>query len=152
MANIANIMAAIASAACCGMLIINLADVGLRLLFTRVIPGATEIAQIFLLCMVASFPKVILNDSNTMVDVFVAKLPIGFRRVLNAVTVFATSIFCVLVGWQMFLSGAYAHSFNMTYTLSRIPQWLIYMIFGFSMIFSAFACITTIHREWNKVT
>ena len=146
---VADVFSLFTGIAVIGMMVMVVADVLMRLIINRVIPGTTELAQVLLLFMVAAFPRVILNNGNTMVTVFTANLPRAARRVLNAVTVSGAAAICGLIAWQMFRSTQYSYSFKITYTLSRFPEWTAYFVFGLSMTVAALCCLLIIWREWR---
>lgn len=132
------------------MMVVVAADVVMRFAFRRVVPGATELAQVTFLCMMASVPLVILINGNTMVDVFISKFPRALRRVINLITVALTNVFCFLMGWQMIESAKYSYRNHITYTLSRIPEWLVYGVFGVSCFIMILAGIVIMMREWKN--
>lgn len=132
------------------MMVLVTADVVMRFAVSRVISGATEIVQVLFLCLMLAVPLVILRNGNTMVEVFLTKFPRPAQRIINAITVFATAVFCALMGWQMLVSARYSFQYNVTYTLSRIPEGAIYTVFGFSCLVMALSCLVVIGREWGE--
>lgn len=146
---VCNILSVIGTISLVAMMLVVFIDVFMRSILHRTLfLGTTEMAQVTFLCMLTGVPLVILRNSNTMVDIFVNKFPRRLRRVVNFITVLATAVILVLIGWQMIESGNYAAKFNVAYTMSRIPQSIVYYVFGISCFFMVIACLVILVREW----
>lgn len=124
------------------MMLITVADVGLRALFNLPITGAYDLVQLFLVGTVfLSIPDVFMRDDNIVIDfvdhVF-GPLVVGALRVTaNALAL----IFLAVLSWRMFPPALDAVAFNEVSPDLSIPMgvhWVL-MILGIVLTLPAAA-------------
>lgn len=86
------------------MMFLTFADVLLRYVFNRPVPGATEIIE-FMMGIVVTFSVAYTahKKAHIGVDLVVERLPVKTRRVISCITNFLTLILFVLISWQTYL-------------------------------------------------
>lgn len=126
------------------------ADVVMRFFFTRNIPGVTELAQACWVLMTLSFGVVALENANTMVDIFVMKMPLKVRRIVLLATDVMAIIFCIIVGWRTILKTISSMRSNIMLVSLGIKEWPIIMLFAISFFVCAAAAVPVLIRELKE--
>lgn len=126
------------------------ADVVMRFFFTRNIPGVTELAQVCWVLMALSFGVVTLEKANTMVDIFVVKIPAKIRRIIFLVTDALAIVFCIIVGWRTVLKAMSSMRSNIMLVSLGIKEWQIIMLFAVSFFVCAAAVVPVLVREVSE--
>jgi TRAP-type C4-dicarboxylate transport system permease small subunit len=115
------------------MIIVTLADVFMRLLFTSPITGAIEIVRMMMVCMSPAFITALFQERHVKVGLFVDNLS---RRAQLAFDTFGyglTVILCAIMCYQGFMDMMTKMAQNQSYTMLKIPTWPFYAIFAGAM-------------------
>ncbi len=128
------------------------ADVIMRFFFTRSIPGVTELSQGCWVLMALSFGVVALENANTMVDIFVTKMPPKLRRIVIMAVDIVAIIFCILVGWKTFDKALSSMDSNIMLVSLGIKEWPFIMLFAISFFVCAVATVLVLIREFKENT
>ena len=127
-------------------------DVIMRTFFTRSIPGVTELAQGCWVLMALSFGVVALENANTMVDIFVLKMPPQVRRIVILAVDILAIVFCVLVGWKTIDKGLSSMDSNIMLVSLGVKEWPFIILFAISFFVCAVATVLVLIREFKENT
>lgn len=142
----------ICMAAIAVMMLAVFADVVMRFIFSRPISGVTELAQCCWMVMTLSFGVVIMENANTMVDIFVNKMhPQAKRIVILFVDVVAIA-YCFVIGYRTILKSMSSANANIMYVMLGIKEWPIMLLFACSFLIAGIATILVTITEWQTNT
>ena len=129
------------------MLVTVVADVLMRFVFSRPLQGVTELAQCCWVLMSLSFGYVALINGHTKVDIFVNKMKPVLSRIMILATNICAVFFCILVAWKTIGKAMSSMSTNNMYVMLGIKEWPIILLFAFSFIIAALACVLVMMEE-----
>lgn len=146
---IATAFASLAALFLAGMMLLTVADVALRHLFSYPIRGMLELVELGLACTVfLALPAVFLRDENLVVDVIDHLAPRGAVRLLDLAGALVSLGVLVVMAWQMVpLAKAMIEFGDVTSDLS-IPKLYYWIPVLGGVIASALATIVFIAR-WS---
>lgn len=123
------------------MLVIVVADVLMRYIFSNPIIGATEIVRMLMICITPSFVCAVIEDQHIKVGLIVDRLGRKGQLVIDIITLLMTSVICALMSWQAWVYTKYAIDFKEYYSLLKIPKWPFELIFCIAMAATAFVVL-----------
>ena len=147
--NIANVICIVAIAV---TMLAVFADVIMRFVFTNPIPGVTELTQCCFVIMAMSFGVVVLENANTMVDVFTEKMHPQVKRIVELIMDLAAIVFSVVVGWRTIIKAISSADSNIMYVMLGIKEWPVMTIFGIAFFVCTIAAIMFTVKEWISNT
>lgn len=131
-----------------GTMLAVTADVIMRFVFSNPIPGITELVQCFFVTMAMSFGVVVLENANTMVDVFTEKMHPQVKRIIELITDVVAIAFSIVVGWRTIVKAMSSASSNIMYVMLGIKEWPIMVLFAIGFFVAAIATIVFTINEW----
>ena len=143
--NIANIFAIAAIAVT--MIMVTL-DVIMRFVFSNPIPGVTELAQCCFIIMSMSFGVVVLENANTMVDVFTLKMHPQVKRIVELIVDLAAIAYSVVIGWRTIIKAMGSADSNIMYVMLGVKEWPFMLMFGIAFFVAAVATVLFTINEW----
>lgn len=143
---------AICIAAIAVMMCAVAADVVMRFIFSRPITGVTELSQCCWILMTLSFGVVIMENANTMVDIFVEKMSPGVRRIVILLVDLAAIFYSFIIGWRTILKCMSSADANIMYVMLGVKEWPFMLLFALSFIVAGVATILITITEWQANT
>jgi TRAP-type C4-dicarboxylate transport system permease small subunit len=124
---VARLFGALAATAIAAMVLLTVADVGLRGLFNRPIHGTYELIELLLACAVFfALPAAFLRDEHVVVDIIDQVAPRAvplLKRIAGAIAIVVLAV----LGWQAAIAARDAVAFGdvtMDLALPRILYWI----------------------------
>ena len=102
--------------------------------------------------MALSFGIVALENANTMVDIFVLKMPPKVRRIVILAVDIVAIIFCVMLGWRTFDKALSTMDSNVMLVSLGLKEWPFVMLFALSFFVCAVATVLALIREFKENT
>lgn len=124
----------------------------MRFVFSNPISGVTELVQCCFVLMAMSFGVVVLENANTMVDVFTEKMHPQVKRIVELIMDLAAIVFGVVVGWRTILKAMSSADSNIMYVMLGIKEWPIMLVFGIAFFVAAIATVMFTINEWMANT
>lgn len=128
------------------------ADVVMRFIFSRPISGVTELAQCCWVIMTLSFGVVILENANTMVDIFVNKMHPQAKRIVVLFVDVAAILFTFVIGYRTILKSISSANANIMYVMLGVKEWPFMLLFACSFLIAGIATILLTITEWQSNT
>ena len=123
------------------MLVVTMADVILRLLFSSPITGVIEMCQVLLVSVMATMAAVVLEKRNIEVDQIVKAFPKKVALITEICTLVLSIGYFAIVGWQTIMSVQFSYQFKVVYSMLRLAEWPFMGLLGVSFVVAAFASI-----------
>lgn len=117
------------------------ADVVMRFIFSRPISGVTELAQCCWVIMTLSFGVVILENANTMVDIFVNKMHPQAKRIVVLFVDVVAILFTFVIGYRTILKSISSANANIMYVMLGVKEWPFMLLFACSFLIAGIATI-----------
>jgi len=130
---IAAVLEVIAIIALLVMICITLADVFLRLFFTRPITGAVEITRMMMVTMSPAFVGALLKHRHVSVGLVVDRFGRKGQMVFDTFGYLLSAGLCVVCCYQGFVELFKKMAQKQVYTMLKIPTWPFYLVFAVSM-------------------
>jgi len=148
---IAKCFAGLSMVALVVMLVVTLADVILRFVFNSPITGATEIARMMMVCMIATLAAVLFEKRHIRVDFVVDKFGRKGQLAFDTVGYLLSAAVCGLMSYQGFLDTLRRYRGNHVYSLLMFPTWPFYLLYAVATgIFAICVIICLIDNFCNK--
>jgi TRAP-type C4-dicarboxylate transport system permease small subunit len=126
-ARVARIFGALAAIAIAAMVLLTVADVAMRALFSRPIHGTYELIELLLACAVfLALPAAFLREEHVVVDIVDHYAPRAVPRLRQIAGVTAIAVLAVL-GWQAAIAAwdtVVLGDVTMDLSLPRILYWI----------------------------
>ena len=107
-----------------GMMLLIVAEVTLRSLFKKPIPGTIELVQVMLIIVLFSgMGGVALKKGHIRVDILLNKLNLQTRLLFTACSDLVTMGIVMIIAWQSFVQSLYLKSSGYLTGLLKIPTW-----------------------------
>lgn len=118
-----------ASIVLAAMMLLTVADVGLRWIFNYPIIGTTEITESMMAC-IAFFALAwcAAEKSHLKVDLVVDRFSPRVQAVLDSLTTLAGLCMVALIAWRSFLEGMAVQEMNLISSLIKIPAYPFYYV------------------------
>ena len=138
-----------------GMMFLIVAEVTLRSLAKKPIPGTIELVQVMLIIVLFSGMGVVaLKKGHIRVDVLLDKFPTQARLVIMTCADLVALGIVAIIGWQSFVQSLFLHSSGYLTGLLKIPTWpfaaatgLFFVIFTLSMLVNFFEACKELTRN-----
>ena len=105
---LASVLQGVATVCVAALMCLVVFDVIRRSIFSVALIGATELAEMFFVCMISAIAAVALKNDHIMVDTFVVKMPRVVRRwvilAMNSMAIFI----CVMLARGTYSTMMYA--------------------------------------------
>lgn len=141
---VSRIVIYLAMAVICGMMLLTVADVFMRYVFTSPIIGTLEITEIMLVCTLLAMAPCALVGAHIKVDIITTVLKQRTQTIVEILTLFVGLVFIVIVGWESFEHGLYALEYDIRSSMLEIPNFPFHMVLVFSYLFLGIAMLTQI--------
>ncbi len=128
------------------------ADVIMRTFFNSPITGVTELTQCCWVLMTLSFGVVIMENANTMVDIFVEKMPPQVKRIVILLVDLCAIAYSFIIGWRTIIKSLSSKASNIMYVMLGVKEWPFMMAFALSFIVAGVATILITITEWQSNT
>jgi len=113
----------LAAAFLAGMMLLTVADVVLRALFARPIPGMLDLIELGLACTIfLALPAVFLRDEHLVVDVIDHVAPRGVVRWLDLAGALLSAAVLAVMAWRMLPLARDMHAFGDVSADLAIPK------------------------------
>ena len=129
------------------MMLLMVADVVARVVFHAGITGATEWAQIMLVCNMTAMGAAILSGRMVKVDMLTSRLKPKAQVIFDIVILLVTLAVVILLCRQQFVYAVKQHVNNVAWTSVKVAQWPFVALFGLSYAVGALTIIATIIRK-----
>lgn len=135
------ILLAIGAAVLAAMMFLTAADVVMRYILNRPIPGAFELAE-YMMAFIVPFgiAYCAAQKGHVTVELFIKNTPKSFQKILGLITSFITLIFAALVAWQNILYIGETYTDHLASSVLLIPAYPF--IIPVSIGIGAYAFIT----------
>ncbi|MFN4098683.1 MAG: TRAP transporter small permease [Pararhodobacter sp.] len=128
-ARLSKAMLWIASAALIGMMLVVVADVGLRALFNRPVRGAYDMVSITLLVMVAfGTAPVLVQRSEIVIDLIDGLVGRGGVRILGTIAALMTGAMVLFIVWSSVNPAQDAWRWGDRSLELGVPQWALWSV------------------------
>lgn len=129
------------------MMLLMVLEVLDRALFNRSIVGATEWAQILLLCNMSSFGASVLANRQVKVNILTSKLSPKAQVILDIVILTLTALTIGVLSWQQFNYAMTSFKQHIAYINIPIPQWPFVAVFAMSYGVAALTAVLLVIRK-----
>lgn len=129
------------------MMLLMVADVVARVVFHAGITGATEWAQIMLVCNMTALGAAVLSGRMVEVDMVTSKLKPKPQVIFDIFILIITLAVVILLCRQQFVYAIKQHVNNVVWTSVKVAQWPFVAMFGLSYAVGALTIIATIIRK-----
>ena len=121
---VTQILLAIGAAVLAAMMLLTSADVVMRYILNRPIPGAFELAE-YMMAFIVPFSIAYCASlkGHVSVELFIKKTPKSFQKILGLFTSFITLIFAALVAWQNILYIGETYTDHLASSVLLIPAY-----------------------------
>lgn len=127
-------------------------DVVMRTFFDSPITGVTELTQCCWVLMTLSFGVVIMENANTMVDLFVERMHPQLKRIVILLVDLCAIAYSFLIGWRTILKSMSSKSSHIMYVMLGVKEWPFMLLFALSFIVAGVAAILITISEWQANT
>lgn len=136
---ITRILAMAAGIVLAAMMLLTVADVGLRWIFNYPIIGTTEITESMMAC-IAFFALAwcAAEKSHLKVDLVLDRFSPWVQAVIDSLTTLAGLCLVALIAWRSFLEGMAVQEMNLISSLIKIPAYPFYYVIAAG---SAMLCV-----------
>ncbi len=126
-----------------GMMLLSVADVGLRYLFRRPILGSTEITEYMMVFLALGMGWCIVTGKAIKMDLIMQRLPQKMQVVVDSITCFISLGVLTIVTWQVF-----GESINLWQSSMRSPVLDIspYPFYGVLALGCAILCMALVDQ------
>lgn len=121
-----------------GLMLLTVADVGLRYIFNAPILGSFELTEFSLILLVFfAIPWGTAQKVNVRVDLIVGKFPARLRAIFDSVTCFISLLVIALFAWYTVPQAIYMMKLGSESDMLEIPLYPFYFIvaLGFFLLF-----------------
>ena len=129
------------------MMLLMVLEVLDRAIFNRSIVGATEWAQILLLCNMSSFGASVLANRQVKVNIVTSRLSPKAQVILDIIIVFLAAVAIGILSWQQFNYALTSFKQHISYINIPIPQWPFVMVFAMSYGVAALTAVLLVIRK-----
>ena len=134
-------MTAISVVALLVMVLVTIADIFLKNLFTAPVPGAIEITRMMMVCMTPTFVSALVQKRHVSVGIFVDKLGRVGQLAFDTFGYLTSAVLCGLMCYQGFVDANKKMLQRQVYSALRIPTWPFYLVFAVAMGFFAISIL-----------
>ncbi|HJX03535.1 MAG TPA: TRAP transporter small permease [Dehalococcoidia bacterium] len=130
------------------LMLLTVADVVGRYVFTRPITGTTEITEMLMICTLLAMMSATLAGMQINVDVFTSKMAQKKRAKFDFSTLLVGLFLIVILAWQSFNHSLYILSYGISSSRLEIPQFPFHIIVVISYVLLA---ISIAFVMWQKI-
>jgi TRAP-type C4-dicarboxylate transport system permease small subunit len=128
--SVSRIMALVGTALVLPMMVLIIADVFLRYVFSRPITGTAEIASLMLVCMVLGVAWCALEGRHIKVGILMDRFSPRVQTIADSITLLAGLGICVIATWRGFLASLWVlQSKEVASELLPLPVFPFHWIF-----------------------
>ena len=126
---VSRVMAVAASAILGAMMLLTVADVGLRWLFNYPVIGTTEITESMMACLAFfALAWCAAENSHLKVDLVVDRFPPRIQAGLDSLTTLVGMVLVALIAWRNVVEGLAVQRLHLISSLVKIPAYPFYYI------------------------
>jgi TRAP-type C4-dicarboxylate transport system permease small subunit len=129
------------------MMMLTVADVFMRYVFSRPIMGTTEITEYLMVCTLLAMAFCALENRHIKVDAVVQYLSPRAQAVVETITLIAGLGLIVILAWQGFEAGLYEMSYDVRSSMLQVPNFPFYVVLVVSFALLCLAIVYTIIRK-----
>ncbi len=129
------------------LMLLMVAEVLDRTIFNRSILGATEWAQVLLLCNMTALSSSILSNRQIKVDMLTSKLSPKAQVIIDTVMLTLTFVTIAFISWQQFNYAVKSLKNHVFYTTIGLPQWPFIAMFCFAYAVGALTTLSLVVRK-----
>jgi TRAP-type C4-dicarboxylate transport system permease small subunit len=135
--SISKAMNMVAMGVLAAMMLLTVADVSLRYVFSRPITGATEITE-FMIVLVGflGLAWCAVKGAHLKVDSLVSHFSPRLQAITDSFTYLIGLAICVIIGWRSFMEGVDLKRLNVVTSLLEVPVSPFYIVLalGFAVL------------------
>lgn len=142
---ISQVVGAVAILFLVGMMLLTVADVFLRYVFSAPIKGSLELTEFFM--VVAGFLGIAwcaVKRGHVKVDLIVRHMPPRAQGITDTITMLLAMTVVPLIAWQGFAQARYLMVENFVSPSLNIPEFPFYMVMGIGYVLIFFVMITVL--------
>lgn len=123
------------------MLCVVCANVVMRYFFRSPITGAAEITQMLMICMTACMAPALMRGQQVWINLITSKFNRVASIILDLITIAASAFVYGMIADGLFRQMVKSIAKNKRYSMLKLPEWPILMIFGIATAVLAVAMI-----------
>lgn len=133
------------------IMLLTVADVFMRYVFSRPISGTTELTEFMLVILVLSVVPTALANRHVSVDIVTSRLTPKGRALFDAVTLIASSWLVAIMGWRAFKACFFMIHNDVRSPTLDIPVYPFYVVLGVTFILLFIVMIALIVQRIEEV-
>lgn len=129
------------------LMLLMVAEVLDRAIFNRSIMGATEWAQVLLLCNMTALSAAILSNRQIKIDVLTSKLGPKAQVIMDIIVLTLSFLAIAFISWQQYFYALKSLKNQVFYITIGLPQWPFVAMFAFAYAVGALTTLSLIIRK-----
>ena len=130
------------------MMVLTVADVFMRFLFSKPITGTTEITEYMMVCILLAMAWAAVEGKHITVSAVMDRMPQKVQAFTDIVTFIISLGVFVLVAWQSFIASMFAFEFNVSSALLKLPDAPFYLVL---MVCFSILCLAILPILVNRI-
>jgi len=116
------------------MMLLTVADVFLRYVFSAPITGVTEITEVMMVCLLLGMAACAMDKKHIKVDVIIQHTPPKITILMDLVTMLMGFFLTVLLVWEGYQRGLFELGYGVESSMLKIPVFPFYIVLSVSFI------------------
>jgi len=130
------------------MMLLTVADVFMRYVFSDPITGTTEISEIMMVCLLLAMGWAAVNGNHITVDAIMNRMPKRFQAISDIIVFLVSFGIFAIIAWRSYLAGLFTLEYNRVSALLKIPDGPFYILLGVGY---GFLCLSIIPILVNRI-
>jgi TRAP-type C4-dicarboxylate transport system permease small subunit len=123
------------------IMMLTVADVFMRYVFSRPITGSTEITEFMMVILIVGIVPTAIANRHIRVDILMERLTPKGQALFDAITIFVGSCLVVILGWRAFMACLFMIRNDVRSPTLDVPIYPFYVIMAMGFIFLFFSMI-----------
>ena len=132
------------------IMVLTVADVGLRYLLNLPILGSTEITEYMMVCLVLGMAWCALRGRHIKVDLIIRRFPARIQAIVSSITLSVSLAVYIIITWRTLLEAISVQKTHLASSILKISTYPFYYVLAFGLFMLCVVMVTLIAENIAK--